>query len=98
MALSLVVGISNSDAGDELFGVDITTKKHLYHWNLSDLNNNFVFNRISMNILSDDPNLGFMIQFFWKFIMDIYIYFKDLRMKGVEASKYHILIINQRTN
>eukprot|EP01084_Bolivina_argentea_P221955 375801_1 len=45
--------------GDQLFGVNMVTQQHLYHWNVSDTANNFVFNQIDddMGILCGDLDL-----------------------------------------
>ena len=44
--------------GDQLFGVDVTSKNHLLHWDLADKQDNFVFRRIPLNVISDDLEIG----------------------------------------
>ena len=43
--------------GDQLFGVNVIGKQSLYHWNVSDSQNNFQFNEIPLNVISTDIDL-----------------------------------------
>ena len=75
--------------GDQLFGVDMESKQYLYHWDVSDLHNNFEFDTIELDILSDDLDLDDSMYPVRLEVQNGYLYLfqRFEQQKGIEVSK-----------